>query len=304
MKNDFHIPVLLNSAVEFLTNPESEDENSDVNKEKVIIDCTTGGGGYSLEICKKLNPALKLICFDKDLAALRFAENVLKDYAAQIIFINGNFGNLDEYLTDLGINKFDGIVFDLGLSSFQIENEAGFSFMKDTELDMRAYKKDELTAKDVLNDYDEKDLTRVFFEYGEIANAERLSELIVKSRIRKTINSTYDLLDVINSGYSLREKDKFDFYAKIFQSLRIEVNNELQNLKSVLYTTELRLNRGGRMVSVAYHSLEDRIVKNFLRERRNVSFKILTGKSVKPDYKEIKSNRRARSARLRAAERL
>ena len=296
MSYEFHTPVLLHKAIDFLINPEKN--------HSLIVDCTTGGGGYGLEICRRVYPNVNLICLDKDLEALNHAKITLEQFSDKISYINGNFGELDKILDELNIDKLDGIVFDLGLSSYQIEKEDGFSFMRDTPLDMRAYKKDDLTAKDIINNYNTDELTRIFSDYGDIANPGRLADLIDEYRSRITIATTFELLDVINKGYKLRDKDKYDFYAKIFQALRIEVNRELDNLNSVLYAAESRLMRGGRLVSVAYHSLEDRMVRNFLRERRNESFKILTGKSIKPDYKEIQVNRRARSAKLRCAEKL
>lgn len=311
MKDDFHTPVLLNEAVEYLLNPEITDQ--------IIADCTLGGGGYSELICRKTSANSKVICIDKDLNALNYAEERLKEWEAKTIFVNGNFGELSQLLHGIGIAKVTGIVMDLGLSSYQLEAEEGFSFMRDTELDMRAFKKDEVTAAVILNEYPETDLNRVFEEYGEIGNAERLTVSIVKSRKKNEIKRTFDLVGIVDSEYSIDKKNRINFLAKIFQALRIEVNREMQNLENVLRDSEKLLISGGRLVVVSYHSLEDRIVKNFLREkakREKVSkykemesidspkLKLLTKKAVKPNYREVKENPRARSAKLRAAEKI
>ena len=145
MSYEFHTPVLLHKAIDFLINPEKN--------HSLIVDCTTGGGGYGLEICRRVYPNVNLICLDKDLEALNHAKITLEKFSDKITYINGNFGELDKILDELNIDKLDGIVFDLGLSSYQIEKEDGFSFMRDTPLDMRAYKKDDLTDKDIINNY-------------------------------------------------------------------------------------------------------------------------------------------------------
>ncbi len=308
-KDEFHIPVLLNEAVEYLLNPEIENH--------IIADCTLGGGGYSQLICRKTSPGSRLLCIDKDLNALEYAKERLKDYSLKTSFVNDNFGNLKQILIDNGIEKLTGIVMDLGLSSYQLESEEGFSFMKDTDLDMRAFKRDELTAERILNEYDENELTRVFEDYGEIGNAERLTEAVIKKRKTGSIKTTFDVVEMIDEEYRVDKKNRVKFLAKIFQALRIEVNDELKNLEKVLDDSTEVLDKGGRLVVVSYHSLEDRPVKNFLKEnskREKVSkykesetanepaFRLLTKKAIVPDHNEVKLNPRARSAKLRAAE--
>lgn len=310
-KDEFHTPVLLNEAIEYLLNPEI--------KNHVIADCTLGGGGYSELICEKTSPESKVICIDKDLNALEYAKKKLSRFKDKTVFVNGNFGELKELLTEIGIDKVTGIVMDLGLSSYQLEAEEGFSFMKDTPLDMRAFKKDELTAERIVNDYSDKELMRVFEEYGEIGNAERLVNAIESKRRANEIKTTFDLVEVIDSEYRIDKKNRINFLAKIFQALRIEVNGEMENLERVLEDSTGLLERGGRLAAVSYHSLEDRIVKNFLKDKskkEKVSkykkaevssepvFKLLTKKAVTPGYEEVKHNSRARSAKLRAVERL
>ncbi len=301
LNNDFHIPVLSHKAIEYLINPSL--------KELIIIDGTTGGGGYSEKICKILQNSGKLICFDKDLNALAYAKKRLSVFQTQIEFINGNFGNLKEELNKSGIKKISGIVLDLGLSSYQLENEDGFSYQRNTPLDMRADKSDDQTAGDIINTWTRQELEKIFSEYGEIGNSERLAELIVQKRKIKKIDTTGELIELINSGYKLSSSGAYDFYSKIFQALRIAVNNELENLENVLDDSLDLLEVGGRIVVVSYHSLEDRIVKNFMRDNKatkkgNGRLKVLTKKPVIPEEEEIKINRRSRSAKLRAAEKI
>ncbi len=298
---DFHIPVLSHKAVEYLINPSLND--------LIIVDGTTGGGGYSEIICKQLQNPGKLICFDKDLNALSFTQKRLSDCQVKIEFVNGNFGNLKEELNKSGINRVSGIVLDLGLSSYQLEKEDGFSYMRDTSLDMRADIRDRETASDLINSRPRRELEIIFSDYGEIGNAGRLADLIADRRKRRKIETTGELIEVINSGYKLPKSGAYDFYSKIFQALRIAVNNELENLRSVLNDSLDILEEGGRLVVVSYHSLEDRMVKNFMRDNKATKkgdgkLKVLTKKPVIPCEEEIKANRRARSAKLRAAEKI
>ena len=310
-QDKFHTPVLLNEAIEYLLNPEI--------KIHTIADCTLGGGGYSELICDKTSPESKVICIDKDLNALDYAKKKLSKYKDKTVFVNGNFGELKELLKGLGIEKVTGIVMDLGLSSYQLEAEEGFSFMKDTPLDMRAFKKDELTAEKIVNEYSAKELMRVLEEYGEIGNAKRLVNAIEEKRRSSEIKTTFELVGVVDGEYRIDKKNRVNFLAKIFQALRIEVNGEMENLERVLEDSAELLERGGRLVAVSYHSLEDRIVKNFLKDkskkekvskykkeevRSEPVFKLLTKKTVTPGYEEVKHNSRARSAKLRAVEKL
>lgn len=309
LSETFHIPVLSHEAIELLINKELKDQ--------VLVDGTLGGGGYTKLICDEFKGTGKVISIDKDLNALEFSKNKLKDLNCNVEFVNGNFGELKEILKEIKIDSITGIVLDLGLSSYQLEAEDGFSFMKDTDLDMRAYRKDTLTANELLNSYSKEELMNVFENYGEIGNSERLVKAIILRRRNKKFKSTFDLTEVINSEYSLNKKNQIDFLAKIFQALRIEVNKELQNLENVLRDSLEVVIKGGRIVVISYHSLEDRIVKNFFRESASKhiksdnpygdeekipKIKILTKKAVIPSFNEIKSNSRSRSAKLRAAE--
>lgn len=309
LSEKFHIPVLSHEAVNLLINKELP--------EQTIVDGTLGGGGYTGLICENTTEHDKIISIDKDLNALEYARENLTSYKDKIIFVNGNFGDIRKILSDLNIQKITGIVLDLGLSSYQLEAEDGFSFMKDTVLDMRAYKKNGITAGEVLNNYDKKDLIALFENFGEIGNAERLAAAIITKRRIKKIETTFDLTGMLDNEYELNSKNRIDFLAKIFQALRIEVNNELQNLENVLSHSTGLIKKGGRIVIVSYHSLEDRIVKNFFKEessdkKRSDSpygyekkiplLKILTKKPIVPTFEEIKFNSRSRSAKLRAAE--
>jgi len=298
---DFHIPVLSHKAVEYLINPSLND--------LIIVDGTTGGGGYSEIICKQLQNSGKLICFDKDLNALSFTQKRLSWCQAKIEFVNGNFGNLKEELNKSGIDRISGIVLDLGLSSYQLEKEDGFSYMRNTPLDMRADLRDKETASDLINSKPRRELEIMFSYYGEIGNAGRLADLIAEKRKRRKIETTGELIEVINSGYNLSKSGAYDFYSKIFQALRIAVNNELENLRDVLNDSLDILEEGGRLVVVSYHSLEDRMVKNFMRDNKATKkgdgkLKVLTKKALTPGEEEIKENRRSRSAKLRAAEKI
>lgn len=308
-EENFHIPVLSHEAVSFLFNKDLDIQ--------IIADGTLGGGGYTKLICKNLGQNDKVISIDKDLNALEYAKAQLSEFENKIIFVNNNFGELKNILNEIKVEKLSGLVLDLGLSSYQLEAEDGFSFMKDTDLDMRAYKKDEITASDILNSFKKDELSDLFENYGDIGKAERLSKAIIEKRRIKKFKTTFDLVEIIREEYKINKKDEIDFLAKIFQALRIKVNKELENLEKVLEDSLDLMIKGGRIVIVSYHSLEDRIVKNFFKEYTRNSrpgknpfiddvieprLKILTKKPVVPSAEEIKSNIRSRSAKLRAAE--
>lgn len=305
----FHVPVLLNKAVEYVLN-----ENLN---QRVIIDGTLGGGGYSEMILKYLRDDDVLISVDKDLNAIGHAKKLLDFRLNQVKIVNDNFANIKSIMEKCGFHKLSGIVLDLGLSSYQLEKEEGFSFMKNTPLDMRAFKKDNLKASDILNTFNKQELTDMFSKYGEIRNADRLSKAIIDRRRNKKFVMTFDLVETVTEEYRIGRKDRMNFLAKIFQALRIEVNAEIENLEKVLKEAFEIMISGGRIAVVSYHSLEDRIVKNFFRdkskkfiessnpfytERAAPGLKILTKKPVVPAYTEVKLNLRSRSAKLRAAE--
>lgn len=306
----FHTPVLLDEVLEWLFNDKLE--------KQIIVDGTLGGGGYSEAILKRLNDEDLLIAFDKDLEALDYSKKRLEKYN-KVKFFNNNFADIKTVLLQNGIKKITGLVLDLGLSSHQIENEDGFSYMKDTKLDMRAFKKDNMTAADILNSSPKEELIRIFEEYGEVGNERRLADAIIERRKVNKFRKTFDVVSLIEEEYKIDKKNTIKFLSKIFQALRIEVNNEMDNLKKVLSDSVDLLEEGGRLVLVSYHSLEDRMVKNFFKdmsanfkktdnpfydEAVTPKLKILTKKSVMPGFNEVKSNSRARSAKLRCAERI
>jgi 16S rRNA (cytosine1402-N4)-methyltransferase len=308
-----HIPVLLKETIDFLNPVPNE----------IYVDCTLDGGGHALEILKKSAPSGKLIGIDKDDEMLRVAKKNLKRFKDKIVYIRDNFRNLKIILDDLKIKKVDGILLDLGPSIHQLKSSnRGFSFEKDAFLDMRMDKRQELTASTIVNTYPETKLRLIFKEFGEEPYAKSIARMIVKERAKEEIRRVNRLLEIIKKamppGY--RYSAKTHFATSIFRALRITVNNELNALKECLEQTPQVLKKKAKIVIISFHSLEDRIVKNFfLRESKNcicpswqpictckhhASLKILTKKPVSPSRVEIIKNPRSRSAKLRTAEKL
>jgi 16S rRNA (cytosine1402-N4)-methyltransferase len=304
-QNFYHEPVLLNEAGGLLL------WNKDKTVSRLYADCTLGGGGYTRFILENTPPDVKVLAIDRDENSIKYCKEALKDYSARIIYVNDNFANIAEILNELSPALFayagegtgvrlSGAVLDAGLSTFQLESEEGFSYQKDTTLDMRAGKDIELQAKDVLNTYSEKDLLRIFKDYGELKYTRQMTRDIIGYRKKKKFERTVDLVGLLKEKIPGRYLNRD--MSKAFQALRIEVNNELENLKTVLAHITQFLETGARIVCVSYHSLEDRIVKNTFRT--GDEFKIITKKPVIPSKEEIMRNPRARSAKLRAAEML
>jgi 16S rRNA (cytosine1402-N4)-methyltransferase len=292
---NYHNPVLLSKSVtDLVTNPDG-----------VYVDCTFGGGGHSREILNQLSDKGKLFSFDQDLDALA---NTLDD--PRFTLINQNFRFLENSLIMYGQNAVDGILADLGVSSHQFdEAERGFSIRNNAPLDMRMNVLQGLDAKKVVNDYEEEQLADLLYYYGEIREARKLAREIVNHRKNKLIETTDDLKQVFK--YIPAHKQN-KFFAQIFQAIRIEVNQELEVLKEMLQQSYRMLKPKGRLVVISYHSLEDRLVKRFLKNgmfegepTRDIygnyqkSFELLQTKAVVPDANEIESNSRARSAKLR-----
>lgn len=296
MNSVYHIPVLRDEAIFYLINP--------LIKKEVFVDGTLGGGGYTEAILQKISNNGRVICIDKDIHAIDFAKDRLENFKEKLVFVKGNFANVNEILAGLKIEFISGIVLDLGLSSFQLDEEEGFSFIKDTPLDMRADKDSKLTAEILLNEYEETELTKIFEDFGEVHNARRLSRAIVSKRKSERILTTWDFVKIVQREYGFKKDVPKKFFSKIFQALRIAVNDELSDLRRVLNDSAEIMCDGGRIVVVSYHSLEDRIVKEFFRNYKNEEreIKILTKKVIKPEYEEIRKNSKARSAKLRAAE--
>ncbi len=297
---DYHTPVLLKESIEGLQ----------IKPQGIYVDVTFGGGGHSREILKKLNKG-KLVAFDQDDDAL---QNLIDD--DRFIFVNHNFRFLKNFLKYHGFETVDGILADLGVSSHHFDQpERGFSFRHDGELDMRMNRSAKVSAKDIINQYTEQELAKIFWEYGELKNSRKLAKIIVEKRADKEINTIKSFTDLLMPLIPRHTEHKF--LAKIFQALRIEVNREMEFLKEMLLQTADVIKPGGRLVVITYHSLEDRLVKNFIKNGKfegeaekdfygkvDVPFKAINRKIITPDEKEIAENNRARSAKLRIAEKL
>ena len=301
----FHIPVM----------PQQVLVNLVTKKTGVYVDCTVGGGGHSQKIIELIYPEGLLIGFDQDIEALEFARERLKPYQDRIVLVKSNFSNLEIVLKSLGFNKVSGIFFDLGISSHQIDTTArGFSFSKDNLLDMRMDLSKELDANHIVNHYSEKQLTEIFSKYGEERFSRSLARIIVEGRKKNPIETTNQLAKVITNFYAKHKKGKWRIHpaTKIFQALRIEVNRELFILQEALLQAIKLLEVRGRIGVISYHSLEDRIVKNTFREwekkeiinQYDYGLRKLFKKPIYPSEEEIRQNYRARSARLRFAEKI
>lgn len=297
MKMEYHNPVLLKESVDGLN----------IKPDGVYIDVTFGGGGHSKEILSRLGNGGKLFAFDQDSDAKR---NVIDD--ERFTLIPQNFRFIKRYLRFHGIKKVDGILADLGVSSHQFdEAERGFSTRFDAALDMRMNQTGELSAYEVVNNYDEEKLSEVLFQYGELRNAKAIAKKIIEKRSEQPIKTSFELKEVLSQFIPRAKEHKV--LAQIFQGIRIEVNQEIEVLKEFLLQTPELLNEGGRLSVISYHSLEDRLVKRFIRDglfegqpekdffgNINVPLKKVGGLII-PTSKEIKENNRARSAKLRIA---
>ncbi len=297
----YHKPVLLNECIEGLK----------IKPAGIYADLTFGGGGHSKAILQNLGKKGRLFGFDQDIDAMI---NVPKD--RRFTFVHANFRYLRNFMSYYSVDKLDGILADLGISSHHIDNnERGFSYMKDTELDMRMNKSSGLTAAEVINNYPAPELQRVFREYGELHNAGYLTELILKTRKFKPLKTSFEFILAIERF--LAGKNRFNILSRIFQALRIEVNDELGALRDFLSYAYQLLSPEGRMVIITYHSLEDRIVKNFFRAgnfegviekdfygKPKVLFKLINRNPIVPSATEKEENPRSGSAKLRIAEKI
>ena len=306
MEKVFHIPVMVDEVMKFLI----------TRDDGIYVDGTIGGGGHSEEILKRTNA--KVIGFDIDPEAVKFASERLKSFGERILILNKNYASVKESLKEIGVEKITGFLLDLGVSSFQLDHGGGFSFRFDDKLDMRMDRGYELTAEYILNNYSEREISDIIFRFGEEPRARAIAREIVRYRQRKRIETTGEIVKIIDKVAS--KKYRLKVLARVFQGLRIAVNKELDNLKIALDSVIDIIERGGRIVVISYHSLEDRIVKAFFKsnERRCICppdfsecrcgkvqvIKILTKKPVVPSEREISSNPRARSAKLRAGEKI
>lgn len=297
----YHKPVLLKESIDGLN----------IRQDGTYVDLTFGGGGHSREILSQLEGG-RLIAFDQDTDA---ETEALKISDRQFMFVRSNFRFFRNYLRYYKIDMVDGILADLGISSHHIDTpERGFSFRSAGSPDMRMNVDSPLTALDILNSYNIENLTNILRMYGEVHNADKVANAIVNAREKQPFNNLAGLLEAISGYIPPRQESKY--LARVFQALRIEVNNELEVLKHMLLQVLLSLKKDGRLVVISYHSLEDRIVKNFMRTGKPegsldkdffgnplVPFELVTRKVIVADEAEIKTNKRARSARLRIARR-
>ena len=300
MKSDYHLPVLLKESINGLK----------IVDEGIYVDATFGGGGHSLEILKSLSKKGRLVSFDQDPDSTNNSFEETNFY-----LVNENFKYMKRFLKNLGFSKVNGILADLGVSSFQINTPArGFSYRYDAALDMRMNKNNTLDAMKVINTYNHENLSKILFEYGEIKNSKKISEEIIKARTANKINTTFDLNKILKPLYPEKYLNKN--LSRIYQAIRIEVNKELDVLKSFLEQTSELLLPGGRLCVISYHSLEDRMVKRYITNGNfsttaekdlygnfSVPFKKI-GKMIQPSAVELKENIRSRSAKLRIAEKI
>lgn len=305
-----HVPVLKKEVIECLN----------VKKDGVYVDGTLGGGGHSLCILERLNNAGKLIGIDRDKDAINATEKRLEKYT-NFVTVHDNYENIDKILQNLGIDRIDGILLDLGVSSYQLdETSRGFSYMTNAPLDMRMNREDKFTAFDVINKYTEQKLIDIFFEYGEEKYSRQIAKKIIEQRQQKEIMTTLELVEIIKSAIPNKAlQDKGHPAKRVFQAIRIEVNGELIGLKETITSSIKRLNIGGRIAVISFHSLEDRIVKKTFEDMQGkctcpsdfpkcvcgyVSYgKVITKKPIIPSEEENKQNPRAKSSKLRVFER-
>lgn len=304
-----HVSVLLNECIEAL--------NIDPNG--IYVDCTLGGGGHSLEIVKRLDGG-KLICIDQDICAINAASERLKEYKDKIIFVKNNFSNFADILAELGIEKVDGALLDLGVSSYQLDTpERGFSYNTEATLDMRMNETAALSAYDVVNTYSEADLRRIIFTYGEDNNAGRIASAIVKARAEKPVETTTELVDIIKSVTPKKMLAVGHHPAKkAFQAIRIEVNSELSIIEPTLKAIAYHLNPKGRIAVITFHSLEDRAAKHSFAALatgctcppsypvcvcgKKPVVRLVNKKPILPGEEELAYNHRSHSAKLRIVE--
>lgn len=310
MEQFHHIPVLLNEVITGLN----------IKPSGIYVDCTMGGGGHSSEILKRLSSSGKLIGFDKDIDACKVCSEKFENNSNVQIY-NSDFKNAPEILKDLS-GQIDGVLIDLGVSSYQIDSaERGFSFLHNARLDMRMNRLQKLTAYDVVNFYSEKDLLRILYDYGEEQNAKNIVKNILLARVQKPIETTFELKDIIEKSFPKKVVyGKGGVSKQTFQAIRIEVNQELEGLKTCIESLIKFLKPGGRFAIISFHSLEDRIVKNAFKDActgcicppktpvcicgHHAVAKAITRKPTIASQEELNYNSRASSAKLRIIEKL
>ena len=306
-----HKSVLLNETIDGLN----------IQPDGIYVDGTLGGGGHAYEVSRRLGDKGSIVGIDQDAAAIEAAGNRLKDFGEKVTIVRSNYCDMKSRLHELGIDKVDGIILDLGVSSYQLDTaERGFSYREDAPLDMRMDRRQKMTARDIVNDYSEMDLYRVIRDYGEDKFAKNIAKHIVAARKVKPIETTGELTEIIRASIPMKYQKKSGHPAKrTFQAIRIELNRELEVLKDSLDDMIDLLNPGGRLCIITFHSLEDRIVKSAFRKNENPCTcpsdfpvcvcgkvskgSILTRKPILPSEEEMEENSRAKSAKLRIFER-
>ncbi len=305
-----HISVLLNESISSLN----------LKENSIIVDATLGYGGHSSNILERIDKGY-LFAFDQDSEAIRYSTDRLRHIGTNFTIIKSNFVNMKAELEKFGIEKVDGVLFDLGVSSPQLDDKnRGFSFHEDARLDMRMNKEQKLSAYEVVNEYSEKDLTNIFFKYGEDKFSKNVARKIVQYRKIKKIETTLELVEVIKSAIPMKYRINKHPARQIFQAIRIEVNHELDVIEPSLQQATSLLNVGGRVAVITFHSLEDRIVKNYFKKITEIDdkvkgipnipdeylpdFKLITNKAITPNDEELETNPRSRSSKLRVIERI
>jgi 16S rRNA (cytosine1402-N4)-methyltransferase len=312
MSNEkYHVPVLTAEVVRTMS----------LKSGGIYVDCTVGGGGHSLALLQE-NPSITLFCFDQDEDAIRQAKKTLTNYKKQVIFIQDNFRHLKTHLALHKLNKIDGVLMDIGVSNHQLTTpKRGFSFTHDGKLDMRMNRSSSICAHSIVNKYSNSELTKIFYEYGEEEHAKKIARYITIRREIAPIDTTSDLAEIIYQCLPPQDKpNSLKIKARIFQAIRIAVNNELDVLCTALHDAITLLNQGSRLLVISWHSLEDRIVKNAFRKaeghcdcppnipicgcKKVKKIRNVTKKPTIPTAHEISLNSNARSAKLRVAEKI
>lgn len=307
-----HVPVMLGECLDGLK----------IKADGVYVDGTVGGGGHSSEIVKRLSDKGRLICFDKDEDALKASGARLANFKDRVTFVHDDYKNMPERLNEMGVGKVDGILLDLGVSSYQLDNaERGFSYMKDAPLDMRMDRSQRVSAFEVVNTYGEDEIAKILFDYGEERLARAIARKIVNRRSEKPIETTLELAKIVEDSYPAKTRWKYGHPAKrTFQAIRIEVNGELSSLGEAITAMARRLEKGGRMAVITFHSLEDRIVKAAFKELslactcppdfpvcvcgKVQEVELVNKKPIVASEKELDENPRSQSAKLRIVEKL
>ena len=305
-----HISVLLKESIEALN----------LKENSIVVDCTLGYGGHSSYILQRIKRG-KLFAFDQDSEAIRHSTNRLSQIGTNFTIIKSNFVNLKEELKKENVEKVDGILFDLGVSSPQLDDKSrGFSYHEDAKLDMRMNKENPISAYEVINNYSKEELTNIFYKYGEDKFSRNIAKKIVERRKEKRIDTTLELVEIIKSAVPMKFRKEKHPARQIFQAIRIEVNHELDVLLPALEQALELINIGGRVAVITFHSLEDRIVKKYFKEKCKIddkikglpiipeeylpNYKLVVNKAILPSKEELEHNSRARSAKLRVIERI